>query len=325
MSINTVSTSLVPYGATPKSLTPLENSFLEAGEKWDAKALKDCIDNGVDITVVDVSGNTVLHRLFNKDYHHTMDDALDIVLGHKDVSKIINVKNKKGNAPLFNLIDNISLRTSTEEVIKKLLEAGAIPDDTNANGENALYLLARSNTKYGWATPFLKIIEAVANCVDEKSLFSILGEEFPKELKSIVGDYVGTAEGRLYNLANGVFSKSPSPLVVTIHRDRTNRTEYLTACISALLLAGADPTVTVTAWDGRTLKWYGESYSESANLIEFIHGDHPRTFALLPEYSALLYQAREKFEKQRKEKLPKLFVVDLEQLRKFLSSRSYGL
>lgn len=330
-----MNTSLVSYPTNApqgRQLTPLENSFLEAGEKWEGEALKDCISKGVDITAVDSHLNTVLHRFFHVfcKYEEKHVAALDVLLNHADIGKIINAKNKDGNTPLLLLMDHKpgfrkGFSRYLPKIMNRLFKAGAFPDAVNGKGDNALHLILKFFS-LGWGDPFLRIISNTARNIDEMSLLSSLEHiPFSKKIKSLVGDYVGTAEKRLYALANGIFSASAPPLAQTLYMDRGSESEYVTAVARALIFSGADPTVSITQWDRFPLSSYGNYPANGTSLIEFIHSNVKGIFSQLREYSSDLKEAKEKLEKQRSERLSKHSVVDLKKLIEFFDQKPYGM
>lgn len=342
MSIDSVTTTMVPYEASPKAITNLEDEFLEAGNLRNAEILKDCISKGVDITVVRNS-NTVLHEFFSRSFTWKTEDiaTLDILLTHKDIGKIINARNEEGDTPLLAMLKGVELEIKSPQVVilKNLLKAGAIADDVNnredtvfhLRGDNALHL-AFKHSFHGCGKVFHLIIENTARNIDEMSLTSAL-EVVPLlfEIKSLVSDYVGTAERRLYALANGIFSKSTQPLPSIASYDspewEQQNTKDLDLAIPILILAGADPAVVVTEWQVKNstkappLSSFGD-FPPATTLIEFIHGKNKLKFDSLKKHSALFYEAKEKVDKQRLERRPKHSVVDLTRLRESLSKVS---
>lgn len=327
MSVNISSSKVITLG---DSWTPScnEEGFLKAGRSRSPEGLQYGIDNGIDITVVDSDYNTVLHQFFIiKDYvfAHNHIHALDILLKHKDIGKIINAKNNNGDTPLLLMLSNtlpFTIDHIHEVIIKKLLDAGAIADQVNSEGQNALHLIYNKVIQ-GWGKLFLSIIENIARSVDEKSLtVALVGSSFPKEVTSLVADYLGgTAEKRLYDLANGIFSKSLPPLALIAKSNgllgfqNINPSQEIDLTLPRLFLAGADPTVSLTEWDEKPLSSCG-NFPHGTTLIDFIQGKSTEKFDLIRKYSSHFYEAKRKVEKQRQGKHPKHSIVDLTSLRR---------
>lgn len=127
-------------------------------------ALKFLLEQKLDVNATDKAGNTALITLLtglamdNIFINNRIVNNIDLLFEYKPD---VLVKNKKGNTALtyalsyynskrfhtlnvFNT-DNLNTKNITEEIILKLIKAGADPNDTSLEGKTALHLIIEHN------------------------------------------------------------------------------------------------------------------------------------------------------------------------------------
>lgn len=104
------------------------------------------VNLGADPTVIDSSGQTLIHRLIAANQKAISDEALDVIIKLVESGKVaINIPNQMGKTPLQYLLDQPCLNPT---LALTLIQLGADIYTTNSKGESLLYRLATSSTDH---------------------------------------------------------------------------------------------------------------------------------------------------------------------------------
>ena len=121
-----------------------ETALMIACKKGNKDAINVLLNAGADPKIADADGDTCFHYAVQND---TCTEVLQAIIGHGGID--VNSTNKKHVTALM-----IACKKGSKDAINVLLNAGADPNNTDADGDTCLHYAAR---KY-WST---EVIQAV--------------------------------------------------------------------------------------------------------------------------------------------------------------------
>jgi ankyrin repeat protein len=113
----------------------LDNPVHDAARRGNLEFMKECLQNGVSPTGLDISGNSPLHWSARGGHLECVQEIIQLASKIQHSKQFINAQNKLGDTPL-----HLAASRSHVEVVNVLLENGADPSLSNKDGETPFAL-----------------------------------------------------------------------------------------------------------------------------------------------------------------------------------------